>query len=42
MFVPCSSAVVLEFNLVLHLLKCKTLLKQKSGSFFVLSFSEFS
>lgn len=33
MFVPCNSAVTLEFNLVLHLLKCNPLLKQKSGSF---------
>lgn len=33
MFVPCSFDVMLELNLVLHLLKWNLLLKQKSGSF---------
>lgn len=33
MFVPCSSAVMLELNLVLHLLKRHPLLKEKTGSF---------
>lgn len=33
MFVPRSLAAMLDFNLVLHLLKCNPLLKQQSGSF---------